>query len=277
MSLLNNIFGGKPATQEPAAAPTQQQPAQQSQQPAPTGTAKVDGAQPAPENTPAQTPGTAPNGVVPAGTEENKSPLDQFSTLWETDPDAQTPGEFTPEQLDPAKLQEVVSKANMTSVITPELQQKIAAGGEEATQALQEAMNLVAQNTLMQSTTVANKMVESQVTKALQAMEAKIPQLVRDQSVNSALQEANPLFSNPAVAPVISAVKSQLQVKYPNATPKELTTMAQDFVQAMGSAFNPQTSTQDSETQGNEIDWDQWMQQSSQALHLFTSYLTLEI
>ena len=263
-----NIFGNNKSEQQPAQQQQnqqqqgQQQPngQQQQVQQQPSGDANINTATPTPDNTAVQTPGTAPNGVVPNNVQTPETPLDNFKDLWEAKPNENNSGNYTPEQLDPAKLQEVVSKVNLASVVTPEMQQKIAAGGEEATQAFSEAMNLVAQNTLMQSTTVANKMIESQVAKSMEAVLAKVPQLVKDQSVNSALNEANPLYSNPAVAPVIAAVKSQLQTKYPNATPKELTGMAQDFVEAMSTAFTPKDTTQSTDS-NNEIDWDVWAQQ----------------
>jgi len=223
---------------------TNQAPTQPAAQPAPTPdpnkpAAKLENQ--APDTKPVQTPGTAPNGVVPDNVPETeKNPLDQFNTLWDTNPDAPAPaGEFTPEVLDQTKLQEVISKTDMTSVLTPELQAKINAGGEEAQGAMIEALNLVAQQTLMQSTTVANKMMENNSTKLMEAMMAKLPDLVKAQSVNNTLVEQNPIFSNPAVKPIMDASKAQLQTKFPNATPAELTKMAQDYILAMGQAFNP--------------------------------------
>ena len=82
-------------------------------------------------------------------------------------------------------------------------------------------------------------------------MIAKIHGVVKEQSVNSALHTENPLYSNPAVAPVMEAVKSQLQLKNPKATAEELTGMAQAFVKAMSESFNPAPATPsplDSET-----------------------------
>ena len=240
MNMFTNMFSDN-ATQTPvapAATPAAATPAT----PAPAA-AKLENQ--TPDTTPVETPNTAPNGVVPDNVNEAKTPLDQYSDLWETKPtDKNSPAEYKPEQLDPAKLQEVMGKAVLTGAITPELQARINAGGEDANTAMVEAMNNVAQQTMMQSTVVANKMMEQNSNKLMEAMLAKIPGLVKSQSVNNSLQETNPIFSSPAVAPVIDAVKAQMQIKHPNATTTELTTMAQNFVKAMSEQLNPAAPTE---------------------------------
>jgi len=192
-----------------------------------------------PSVTPVQTPGTAPNGVVPDNVNTPESPLAQFEKLWETDPNAVASPEYAHEQLDPAKLQEVMGKVDLTKAITPEQLAAINAGGEGATQALLQTMNTVAQQSMMQSAVVTNKMVETAIAKTIASMEAKIPGMLKEQNLSNSLNEKNPIYSNPAVKPVIDAVKAQVAMKYPNATTAEHLKMAQDFVTAMGSSLNP--------------------------------------
>ncbi len=184
------------------------------------------------------TPGTAPNGVVPNNVDTPESPLDQFATLWENDPNAPKTENFTPEVLDQTKLQEVMSKVDMTAAVTPENLAAIQAGGEEATKALMNSLNSVAQQTLMQATVISNKMSEQNTINLQKSILAQIPNLLKEQGLSNSLAEQNPIYSNPAVAPVIDAVKSQLALKNPNATVSELTTMAQDFVKTMSGALN---------------------------------------
>ena len=86
----------------------------------------------------------------------------------------------------------------------------------------------------------------------------KLKRLWRDSNprpVAQKLKAQNPIFSNPAVAPIIEATTSQLQTKYPDASPAELTQMAQDYVLAMSQAFNPETPP---ETPAGETDWSDW-------------------
>lgn len=222
----------------------------------PAGTAKVGDANPS--ITPVVTPGTAPNGVVPNNVPDNKSPLDAYSTLWETDPNVKAPGEYTPQQLDPTKLQEVVKQVDMTKVVTPAQLAAINAGGDGATAALMQSLNAVAQQTLMQSTVVANKMIEQAVTQAIKSTTDRIPGMLRDMNLSNSLTEKNPIFSNPAIKPVIEAVKSQLSTKYPNATTQELTDMAQNFVKVMGQEFSPKPVVPS--TPG-EFDWSTYIDQ----------------
>lgn len=190
---------------------------------------------------PVQTPGTAPNGVVPDNVPETPaSPLDQWQDIWQTDPNAAPPaGNFVPEKLDAPKLQEVMSKVDLKTAVTPENLAAIQAGGEGATEALMNSMNSIAQSTLVQSALVTNKMVEQAVQKTQEAMMKQIPDLIKKQGLTNALNETNKIYSNPAVAPVIDAVKSQLATKFPEATTQELTQKAQDFVTAMGAAVTP--------------------------------------
>ena len=254
MSFLNMFNTNTPVTPEAPATPVQ--PAVAPNAPPAPAAAKLENQ--TPDTTPVETPNTAPNGVVPDNVNEAKTPLDQYNDLWETPKqDKSTPAEYKPEQLDPAKLQEVMGKAVLTGAISPELQARITAGGEDAQVAMVEAMNNVAQQTMMQSTVVANKMMEQNSTKLMEAMLAKIPGLVKSQSVNNSLQETNPIYSNPAVAPVIDAVKAQMQIKYPNATTAELTGMAQKFVNAMADTLNPVIPEATQSTSG-DTDFSDW-------------------
>lgn len=244
-NIFTNIFKPTPA---PTVTPVQPAPG------SPTPAAQpVNLANTVPEVVPVQTPGTAPNGVVPDIIKEPVSPLDAYKELWQTDPNAKPTPEFSTEMIDPAKLQEIVSNTNMTAALTPELSTRISAGGEDAQVAVMEAMNIVAQQTLAQSTTVANKMMESNSKKMMDAMLAKLPGLIKEQGVTNSLIQENPIFSNPAVAPVIDGVKTQLQAKFPNATAPELTKMAKDFVVTMSEALNPAPATPS--PLDAEVDW----------------------
>ena len=250
---ISQLFGGGDST--PAAPNTAT--------PAPTATPAAPGNLPdgAGVTNPA-TPGTDVNGVVPATPAEpatTDSPLAQFDKLWEpvTTPEGQ---DDTPVQLDPAKLQEIINKADFTKTISPENLNRIAAGGEEAQAAFTESLNTVAQQVLLQSTMASNKMVEQAIATALAKQTASLPDLIKSQTTTNNLQTANPIFSNPAVKPIIEAVQAQLAAKNPNATANELTEMAQNFVTVMGEAFSP---TPDASTEANQgqgdIDWTKFL------------------
>ena len=220
----------KTPEQAPAQQPAQQVPAQ-------------------PGNLPAQAPAASnpapnaePNGTVPNQPEGEKSnsPLAEYEKLWEpnpTDPNAPAAPKDTP--LDPAAVHKAVASADFSKVITADNLAAITAGGEEASKAFVNSMNAVAQQVLAQSTLVNNKMTEQAVKKALEQHSAGLPEMLRSQAAADHLKTSNPIFSNPAVTPIIEATQTQLLQKFPNATAAELTKMTNDYILAMGQAFAP--------------------------------------
>jgi len=245
MSIFD-IFTAKPApATTPAANPT----------PVPsTGTGKVTDVKPTVETKAG--PGTAPNGTVPDNVESPKSPLDEFATLWETDPNKKSPADtYKPEPLDTTKLQEMMGKIDLSSAVPADVQQAIAAGGEGAVEATMKALNMVAQQALVQSTLVANKMQEQTTVKIQEAILARIPSLLKEQNLSASLNDANPVYNNPAVAPIMDALKSTLAVKYPDASTKELTEMTQRFVTSLGQAVIPK---EEPKKVDGDMDWSDW-------------------
>ncbi len=229
--------------------------------------------EPAPPATPVQPgnlPVTPPDTKPPEGTppvetkkEEETSPLDQFKDMWEPNLDAEgKPVATTPETpitLDPAKLQEIISKADFSKSISQEDLAAINAGGEGATTALAKALNSVAQQTLTQSTLATDKMIKQAVDTATKATETRLAEQIRKQNLSDNLLDSNPVFSNPAVKPVIEAVQAQLATKFPAATTAELTKMAQDYVTAMSESFNPGTTTTPDTSKTSENDWGKFL------------------
>lgn len=269
MGIMDTIFGQVPvAPATPAAvvpvvpgvSPTPAIPATPATPPAaaaPTLDAVVPGI------TPLSDGKTAPNGVVPdpkatpaEGPNLPKSPLDQYKELWENpkqDPDAPEPKPAN-NLLDPNKLKEIVSKTTLTPNLTPEQVKAISEGGEGAVAAMQEAMNSTAQQTMVQSTLIANKLITDAVKRASEAQKAEISDLVRQSATTNSLVESNPIFSDPAVKPMVDAAQSQLSIKYPNATPSEITKMTQDYILAMSTAFNPNKAVDQEKVPAAE-DW----------------------
>lgn len=185
----------------------------------------------------APAPAPAPESATP-NTPDN--PLSQFADLWKTEPAA--PDAANPEpnfNLTQEAVQGIVSKTDFSKVVSPEHMAAIAAGGEGAQAAFAAALNQVAQHTMVQSTLVNNKLAQKQIEQAIQAQLAKLPNTLRQQASTDHLKSTNPLFSNPAVKPVIEATHAQLLQKFPNATNAEITKMTHDYVLALGSSFAP--------------------------------------
>jgi len=249
MGIMNTLFG-TPETPAPATSAT------------PAAAKPTE-----PGNLPAgATPTDPPAGELAKPADEKPtSPLDAFQDLWQPNTDAEGKpidnSPAVPAQLDPAELAKVIAKADLTKSITPDDLAAINAGGEEANAALIRAMNSVAQQTLNQSTLATNTMIEKAVEAATKATEARLAEQIRKQNLSDNLLESNPVFSNPAVKPVIEAVQSQLATKFPDATTAQLTKMAQDYVVAMGDSLSPAkpaSATTDVTNPGGE-DWGKFL------------------
>lgn len=193
-------------------------------------------------------PTTPPNGVVPTQpTNQNPgepgtavSPLDSFKDIWQTptntDPNADAPM-FA--NLDPAKLMESARKVDFTKTISPELIQKIQAGGAEASQAFMEALNHAVQTGYAQSALATTKIVEQALTKQQAKFDAQLPTMVKKFSANESLLSNNPLLQNPAIQPLVGALQEQLVRKNPNATSAEIQQQVNDYFAALGNSFAP--------------------------------------
>jgi hypothetical protein len=255
MSMFSNILGNG-GTPTPAVSNGTQAPA------------------PTPGNIPANTPNTgvanqntAPNGAVPNSGDMNPkpdaTPLDQFSELWKnepTDPNAPAKtGIFG--DVDPKKFMEAAGKIDFSKVVTPEQLQAISAGGEGAMASFAQALNAVAQSTYAQSAFASTKIVEQAMARAKDSFIAELPQHIKKQTVSDSLRNENPVFANPAVQPIISALEAQLTVKYPSASAGEITTMAKQYVEALGTSFSPKPAAPTPQKgQRDETDWSKFLE-----------------
>lgn len=228
------------------------------QQPAPT---------PAPVpnngiNTPNAGVADPANSFVPPGTvdatKNEETPLADFAKLWEIEPPKE--GEV-PQQvgvfgnLDPKKVQETVSRANFTQVVTPELLAKAQQGGEEGVKAMLTAMNAMAQQVLAQSTMASTKMIDHALGKNRENFLGELPSHLNKHIVANQLRADNPALNNPAVQPLIKAMEQQFVNKYPNATPTEITQMATNYIAGLGQVFSPAPMSQESTQNKGETDW----------------------
>lgn len=210
---------------------------------------------------------TAPNGAVPAGSQnapETKSPEDKFEKLWETTPvdSATANAAANDDALTPEKMLEAAGKVDFKRVLDQDSLRKIAAGGDEAIAALSELLNKTAQTVYGQSTVVAQKLIESQVSKAREEFTAQLPGLVKKQTMQDSFMTDNPAFKKPSVAPVVTAIQNQLASKYPNATASELNAMAKDYLRAAAEDFNPAPKKELTAAEQG-VDWDTWAESSA--------------
>lgn len=237
----------------------QQQPVQQ----------PVAGASPGqPGNMPANIPpmiqqGSA-DGQIPGAQgspqDQLKSPLGDFDKLWE--PVKPAEGAISDEpirfNIDANKVQQSARNIDFTKTITPALLEKINAGGEGAMAAVVQAMNEMGQTIFAQSMMAGTKVLETGLESSHQRISRTLPDTIKKQAVSSALRENNPLFSNPATAPMLQALETQLQAKFPTASAAEITEHARKYLVNFAneaSKLDPTTQVQTKFAAGREEDW----------------------
>jgi hypothetical protein len=195
---------------------------------------------------------------------KTESPLDQYSDLFKNDPNAKPQDDGAPKfDIDPKKIADAASKTNFAGALPSELLVKIAAGGEDGMKAAVAAMNSVAQNSYAQSTVVTGKLIEQALQRqATYFQETVIPQITRQMGSEESLRELNPILNHSAVQPVAAAIRSSLAEKNPDATPKEIAKMTNDFFSALASAVTPPSNKGENTQQGRgqkEQDWSKFL------------------
>lgn len=204
------------------------------------------------------TPGvTAP--IATPTPSPNASPLDNFTTLWEPEPNknTETPADRFA-NVDPQKIMAAASGADFTKVITPETMNAIKAGGDGAMDAMLQAMNKMTQTVYAQSAIAANKIVSQALREASERSDADLPGKIKQQTVSDTLRTDNPALSHPAAAPILQAIEFQMSQKFPNASAAELTTLAKDYLVNFANLVSPKPSTTAAPVKKSE-DWDSFL------------------
>lgn len=253
MSAMQKIFGIFQPQQAPVPG---QHPVNQPPAPQPNNT---------PQNnlqTPPNVPADPNNPTVPVNGSANPpaaaSPLDQFKTVWEPTPAAK-PDPNAPTPPDPQKIMQAATQVDFTKVIKPEQLQAIAKGGEEAVQAFAQSIQSVAGAIYGQSMVATTKIVENAVATAEQRFNERLPQAVSRTSSRELLSQENPAFQNPAVAPLVEMVHSQLAQKYPNASAAELAKLSKEYMAAAASVFNPAKPNQSQAAGPVDENWSDYL------------------
>ena len=206
---------------------------------------------------------TAPNGVVPSSSPVTKdgvtaSPVDNFADLWQPVTSA-NPNEGQPLfNVSHDKLLATARQQDFRQTVTPEQLQAIAAGGQEAINAMSDMINGATQAGYAQSVLTTTKLIEGALAKSNFAKADDLETRIRDVQVGSSLREENPVFSDPAYAPLLQTAQKQFQQKYPTATAAELKSMATQYLTSMATRLNPAQQTPASKQKQSE-DWSNFL------------------
>lgn len=241
MSVFDRIFGTPPVATPPAPAPMAN----------PNVNANAN-----------LLPGVDPNNpTVPAGTAVNapnaQDPFKDFNGMWDIDLTKLNPNEPFFAKTDPAKVMESARKTNFANM-TQEQMTAIAAGGPEALKAMAAVLNNATQNVYGQGAIASTKMIDQALAAQRKQFEDMLPGLITKHQASSGLQQSNPLFSNPTLAPMVEMVQERILAKNPNATPQEIQQQTSLFFDTMGVQFAPKSQAS-ANPAPRETDWSKYM------------------
>lgn len=160
------------------------------------------------------------------------APFVDLFTMPTIDPATAPKPEVNPLDFDPNKLMEVAGKLDFTAGISKELIEKAKAGDFEAQM---QVNNLMSQRAFAQGIHAMSGVAKKALEKQSRDLSASLPETVRASATAAALKEANPLYSHPAFAPVVSTLESQMRVKNPDATPAEITKHVNTYLDSVAS------------------------------------------
>jgi len=246
MSIIDAIFGQRtPAAPAPAPIPN----------PNPNAaTPPIPGVDP---NNPITPPGT-PQGNTGADAQD---PFKDFAGIWDIDPTKVNEAAPFFANIDQAKVFEAASKTNFMQM-TAEQKAAIEAGGPQAFQAMQQILNKAAQSVYGHSALATSKMVDKAVAAAREQMLKQLPALMTKHQATIALQQENPIFSNPALQPMVEAMRDRFAAKNPNATPAEIKQQVELYFTTVGAQFAPAPAVDPrAPAPQKQTDWDNWFNQ----------------
>lgn len=181
------------------------------------------------------------NGQVPTETAAAVDPLASFAKMWEKPADSAASSAMVPQSyldIKPDDISKAAQSVDFTKSIDPALMQKALAGD---VQSLVSMMNSVAQNSLAYSVQLNSNLANQAVNKGVQTFETSMSSRVRDISSSEAVYGGeNKALSNPAVRPLVEAMRTQFLAANPNASTKEVQTHLNDYMAEVAKVFNPQ-------------------------------------
>ena len=193
-------------------------------------------------------------------TTQEESPEDFLTKFFTPDEKDHKDETFDPNQIfagvDPEKLKEAYSKTNyVEGLFTPELAEKIAAGGQDAVTAMAQVMNSMAQKLAFENLQVSAKLTTSGLGAASNAWNQSASTTLRDTNITAAIKETDPMFNSPLLAPVVDKLKAAIVSKQPNATPQEVQEITKKALVAIRGNQQQQQQQQQQE-ENKPFDWD---------------------
>lgn len=198
-------------------------------------------------------------GVTPAAP---VSPLDAFTSLWQTPKNADgTPKPAPTNQLnqpifnfDQKAVMESASKMDFTSAIPPEAIQK-ALGGDTA--AFAAVLNQAVQTAVAGVTLNQGQLINQAMTANNARITDSLPTHIRQVQLHET-ENSNPVFDHPAAQPLVQSLKQMAFAKDPSASPTEINKMVSDYLTGFATAVNensPAAIQHKQQVAKGETDW----------------------
>lgn len=143
--------------------------------------------------------------------------------------------------LDPTAFQQHVQNANFAAAIPREVLAKAAAGDADA---LAAAINHAAQSGFAAATQLSHGLVEHGARTAAERLDSNLDVRMRNQQIRMHNPD-NPVLRDPAVAPVVGAIKSQIAQQNPSMSAEQVAQTAEQYFQNMAVALTKPTPAQD--------------------------------
>jgi hypothetical protein len=205
---------------------------------------------------------TAPT-TPPTSVDPSVTPLEPFAKIWENDPNYKAPGSdpiFAPSN--PKALLEAAQSLDFSSMIPQELMARIANGGQEAQLALTEALKITGSHVYAQNAHATTEIVKQALAAQEKNLIAKLPLYLKNNTITNSLEQLNPALSHPATAPYVKQVQEQMQMKFPNATPQEITKQVSNYFDAIGKITNGKPAADAALAAANAgEDWEKFLTQ----------------
>lgn len=186
--------------------------------------------------------------------------LDEFTPLWQNDPNMQRPVDPMAAplfQTDPAKIAAAAGKMDLVGAIDPDLMTKAMSGQDP--NAFANVLNQVAQRTLATSAQLNAATIEQATSRNNARISDSLPGRVKQIQLD-ALQADNPALQHPASQPLLQLVRAQVQMKNPGMSAVEINQQAERAL--LGFANQVVTAPQEAAIQQATAgtDWDTWAQ-----------------
>ena len=202
-----------------------------------------------------------PQTVVTTQQPQPTPPEDMFKDLWSNDP-KQEEQQGINFNIAPDKLQELATKnIDLGNLMTPDLQQRIMAGGQDALAALTEAMNITGRTVYANSIQGTTKLVQMAAQDAEARITASLESKFKLMGLNDHLANTNPALQDPMLKPIVESCKAQVVKKFPNASSTEIAKITDQYFNQIAAKLAPGLSKPAPQVdyQGKpvqqEIDW----------------------